>query len=73
MTLSYRLPKSICKRIRVRSLNIGFTARRIFTFTNYTGQDPEIPQKVDDPFWFGTDEARTPPSKSYTFNVGIGL
>ena len=73
MTLSYRLPKSICNRIRVRSLNIGFTARRILTFTNYSGQDPEIPQKIDDPFWFGTDEARTPPSKSYTLNVGIGL
>jgi hypothetical protein len=47
--------------------------RRIFTFTYYTGQDPEIPQNIDDPFWFGTDKARTPPPKEYTLSIAVGF
>ena len=73
MTLSYKLPKSICNRLRVQNLQAGVTARRLITFTGYSGQDPEIPQEIDDPFWFGTDKARTPPPKSITVSMQVGF
>ncbi len=73
LTMSYQLPKEICQRLFVRSIDVALTMRRIFTFTNYSGQDPEIPQQVEDPFWFGTDKARTPPPKAYTLSFSVGF
>jgi TonB-linked SusC/RagA family outer membrane protein len=73
LTVAYDLPKSVCRKLRIRSLDIAVTMRRVFTFTRYTGQDPEIPQQVEDPFWFGTDKARTPPPKAYTLSIGLGF
>jgi hypothetical protein len=73
LTFSYNLPKEICRRLRINSLDIAVTMRRIFTLTNYSGQDPEIPQRIEDPFWFGTDKATTPPPKAYTLSIGLGF
>lgn len=73
LTFSYGLSRKACSRIRLNSLEFGFTLRRIYTLTGYTGQDPEIPQVGDDPFWFGTDKARTPTPKSYVFSISVGF
>ncbi len=73
LTLSYKLPKEVCNRIRVRTIDMAFTMRRILTLTNYSGQDPEVPQIVRDPFWFGTDNARTPPPKEFTLSIAVGF
>ncbi|MCK4922644.1 MAG: SusC/RagA family TonB-linked outer membrane protein, partial [Bacteroidales bacterium] len=73
LTFSYEIPKNVCKKIGVNTMDFGFTMRKIYTFTNYSGQDPEIPQKGDDPFWFGTDKARTPIPKSYVLSISVGF
>ena len=73
MTFSYSLNRELCQRIGLNALDIAFTMRRIWTLTNYTGQDPEIPQVGDDPFWFGTDKARTPVPQSYVISLLIGF
>ena len=73
VTVSYTVPRTIASRLKVRSLDMAFTMRKILTLTNYTGQDPEIPQVGDDPFWFGTDNARTPIPMSYVFSVSLGF
>ena len=73
VTLSYALPSRICSRIHLNSLDFAFTLRRILTLTRYTGQDPEIRQVGDDPFWFGTDNARTPVPQSFVFSMSLGF
>jgi TonB-linked SusC/RagA family outer membrane protein len=73
LTISYKLPRSFTERLRIRSLDLAVTMRRIFTLTRYSGQDPEVPQDIDDPFWFGTDKARTPPPKAFTFSMSLGF
>ena len=73
LTFSYMLPRETCSRIGFKSLDFAITLRKIVTFTYYTGQDPEIPQTGDDPFWFGTDDARTPIPKSYVFSISAGF
>ncbi len=73
LTFSYALPRDLCSRLRLNSLDLAFTMRKIWTLTNYTGQDPEIPQVGDDPFWFGTDNARTPIPKSYVVSISVGF
>jgi len=71
--LAYRLPQQICQKLNIRSLNITASARKLFTVTNYSGQDPEVGQRADDPFWIGFDYANTPPPKIVTMSFQIGL
>jgi len=71
--LSYMLSPELCRKIGVRKANIAFSARKLFTWTKYSGQDPEISQDATDPFWIGVDYARTPPPQVYTFSIGVGF
>jgi TonB-linked SusC/RagA family outer membrane protein len=73
LTFSYSLSKKICQMFHLRSMDIGLAMRRLLTITHYSGQDPEIAQTVNDPFWFGTDAARTPPPKAYTLSIDLGF
>ncbi len=71
--LSYMLSQELCRKIGVRKANIAVSARKLITWTNYTGQDPEVGQNASDPFWIGVDYARTPPPKVITFSIGVGF
>ncbi len=73
LKLSYMLPQKICNKIGVRKANFALSARKLYTFTNYSGQDPEIGQDASNPFWIGVDYARTPPPKMITLSVGLGF
>ncbi len=73
LKIAYTFPPSLCKKIGVRKANIALSARKLYTWTGYSGQDPEISQDATDPFWIGVDYARTPPPKVYTFSIGVGF
>ena len=73
LVFNYSVDRKIVQRLNMRSVNVALNIRRLFTVTNYSGQDPEIPQSGDDPFWFGTDKARTPVPKAYTLSIDIGF
>jgi TonB-linked SusC/RagA family outer membrane protein len=73
LTFSYGLGRNICRKLKINSAEIAITMRRIMTFTNYTGQDPEIRSRVLDPFWFGTDNGATPPPKDFTISIAFGF
>ena len=69
----YRLSKDFCNKLGIRNAALTFSARKLFTFTNYTGQDPEVGQDASDPFWIGVDNAKTPPPKIITFSLSVGF
>lgn len=72
--LGYRLPKRICDKLKVRNMSFVFSARKLLTFTNYTGQDPEVGQDASrNPFWIGVDWAKTPPPRIITMSVAVGF
>jgi TonB-linked SusC/RagA family outer membrane protein len=71
--LTYQLNRNLCRKIGVRKLNFALSARKLLTLTGYSGQDPEVGQTGNDPFWIGVDKARTPPPKVITFSIGIGI
>lgn len=62
ISLSYGLPKNFCRKIKVNTINAFVTAYDLLTWTNYTGQDPEVtlPSNVTD---IAMDRAQTPPGK----------
>jgi hypothetical protein len=73
LKVGYRFPARICSKIHVRTLDLAFSARKFWTWTRYSGQDPEVGQNASDPFWIGVDWANTPPPKIFTMSVAVGF
>jgi hypothetical protein len=71
--LRYRLDDRFAQRINARTVNISLSARNLFTFTNYSGQDPEVGQDASNPFWIGVDRANTPPPRVTTVTINVGF
>ncbi|MEN8155842.1 MAG: SusC/RagA family TonB-linked outer membrane protein [Bacteroidota bacterium] len=69
-SLSYRFQDHLLNRIRLNDLRIYVTAYNLFTFTNYSGQDPDvgIPSRPNN---LPKDNSRTPPGRRIM--VGLNL
>jgi TonB-linked SusC/RagA family outer membrane protein len=68
ISFSYDMSKQFCKHLGVNKVSFFLTGYDLFTFSNYTGQDPEVslPSSVTA---LSEDDAQTPRSKR--FSVGI--
>ncbi len=73
LKIGYQLPQRVCNQLGIRSLSAALSARKLFTFTRYSGQDPEVAQNASDPFWIGVDNANTPPPRTFTFSLSVGF
>ncbi|MFA5329710.1 MAG: SusC/RagA family TonB-linked outer membrane protein [Prolixibacteraceae bacterium] len=71
--IGYQFSQELCRKLNLQSANISVSARKLFTFTKYSGQDPEVGQNASDPFWVGVDYANTPPPKIVTFSFSVGF
>ena len=71
ITLNYDVPSAFCKKVGVRSAKMYVTGYNLMTFTDYTGQDPEISLGGTDPWAVGMDQDRTAVPKSFTFGLSI--
>jgi hypothetical protein len=72
ISLKYSLPRTISRRIYLDNVDIALTGRKLYTWTNYSGQDPEV-RRSSNPFWMGADEGRTPPPQTYYVSVIINF
>ncbi len=72
ISLSYQLPKDFCRKLHLSSANVFVTGYDLLTWTNYTGQDPEVtlPSNVTD---IAKDTAQTPPSKRVSAGITINF
>lgn len=72
LTLNYAFPKSICNKLGITSLTCFVTGYNLFTWSSYTGQDPEVnlPSRPTD---LATDGATTPVSRRYTFGFNLSF
>jgi TonB-linked SusC/RagA family outer membrane protein len=73
LKISYRFPPQLLNRLGLRKAILSFSARKLYTFTQYTGQDPAVAQDASNPFWIGVDYARTPPPKVFTLSISLGI
>jgi len=63
--------KDIAEKIRLKGLKINFMVYNLYTWTSYTGVDPEVPLISSDPFFIGEDKADTPPPMSYIISLNV--
>ena len=72
LSLSYNLPKKFCQNLGLTSANVFITGYDLLTFTDYTGQDPEVnlPSSVTD---LAEDNSQTPRSRRVAMGVTINF
>lgn len=66
--LGYTLPNRLFNRIGVSRLRVYVTAENLFTFTKYTGYDPEVGGGV-----FGIDKGQYPQARSILGGVQLSF
>jgi len=71
--VGYQLGAGLCRKLSLQSASFSVSARKLFTFTKYSGQDPEVGQDASDPFSIGVDNAKTPPAKMITISLAVGF
>lgn len=73
ITLSYTFPKSILQKFYCEGLTIFAGLKNIYTFTNYSGYDPEVSRFSNDNLSMGADYGSYPMSKSYEFGLRMNF
>ncbi|MBD2724509.1 SusC/RagA family TonB-linked outer membrane protein [Hymenobacter armeniacus] len=73
ITVGYTLPKALTGRAKIQSLRFYLTANNVYTFTKYTGYDPEVNTRRATPLTPGVDYAAYPRSRALLFGVNLSL
>lgn len=73
VTISYSLPKTLLQKLKIESCKAYLTANNLLTFTNYSGQDPEVSIGGSDPFKVGVDNSKTPRTKDITLGLSFSF
>jgi len=74
--LSYNLPESLLKRWGIERVRVYVQGQNLFTFTSYTGLDPEINLRNYDPNndrHMGVDEGAYPVAKVYLVGANLSF
>jgi TonB-linked SusC/RagA family outer membrane protein len=72
VSLGYTLPKSLLNNIKVKSLRVYASAQNLFTWTNYSGADPEVNVKRT-ALTPGFDYSAYPRARTITFGAGVSF
>jgi TonB-linked SusC/RagA family outer membrane protein len=75
LTLSFQVPESMVGRFGrgIRTAELSFSGRNLWTHTDYTGMDPEVSNFGNQPIGRNIDVAPFPPSRSYWLSVSLGF
>jgi TonB-linked SusC/RagA family outer membrane protein len=75
-TISYRVPKSVLERAKIKGLEFYATGRNLILFTNYSGVDPEVSSGgagVGGTGSMGMDNLGTPATKGVDFGLRLSF
>ncbi|MBP1652486.1 MAG: TonB-dependent receptor, partial [Bacteroidetes bacterium] len=67
--LGYTLPSEWVKRARFSKAKFYVSGQNLYTFTNYSGLDPEVGQNNQSVFLRNVDLGRYPAARTITFGV----
>lgn len=69
--LGYTLPTTFTRKYRIQRLRLYVNAQNLYTFTNYSGYDPEIGAFNQDPLLQNVDMGRYPSPRLFTFGLDV--
>jgi TonB-linked SusC/RagA family outer membrane protein len=71
ITLGYNFPAKLTSRIKASNLRVYVQVQNAYTFTKYSGFDPEVGQDTWDKNLFGVDNGRYPSPRMYTAGLNV--
>lgn len=74
--LGYTFNKKVCNKLGLTTLRVYASATNLFTWTNYTGLDPEIGKtsgQESNNLYLGIDQGLYPQARTYTFGLIFDL
>jgi len=71
LTFGYTFSDNLMSRLNISSLRLYLTCQNLFTFTNYSGLDPEVNYRGDDNTVIGTDFFTYPAARSINFGINL--
>ena len=73
ITLGYNLPKRALEKMRMDNIRFYVNVQNLYTFTKYTGYDPEVGASTQDSsgLTFGVDNGRYPSPMTCSFGMNI--
>ena len=72
LSLSYLFNKSVTEKLKLRDLKVYATVYNLYTWTKYSGQDPDVAQP-NRPDQLPLDVSRTPPSEKLLLGVNVSF
>ena len=73
ITFGYSVPKTLLSRAKIQQLRFYVTLNNLYTFTGYSGYDPEVNTRRSTPLTPGVDYAAYPRSRAFLFGLNLGL
>ncbi len=73
ITLGYTFPKHWTSKAKISTLRIYATGNNLFTWTKYTGFDPEVSTRNSTGLTPGVDWSAYPRSRSFVFGVSLSF
>lgn len=70
LSLSYIFDDNLCKKLKVKGMRLYATAYNLYTWTNYSGQDPDV-APPSEPDRLPKDNSRTPPSHRVMLGLNV--
>jgi len=71
ITLGYNLPTSLIHKIKMQAARIYISGQNIYTFTSYTGYDPELGSYNNDALVQNVDLGNYPNPRTFTIGASI--
>ena len=71
ITFGYSLPKSLLKKVFAENLRLYASANNLYTFTKYSGFDPEVSTRNGSGTTPGVDWGAYPRSRAFVFGLSI--
>lgn len=73
ITLGYTFPKALLNKAKIENLRVYVNIQNLYTFTKYTGYDPEVGASTQDSYGltYGLDNGRYPSPAMYSFGLNI--
>lgn len=71
VTFGYNLPQTLISKAKIANARVFVTGQNLYTFTNYTGYDPELGAFNSSATFFNIDNGNYPNPRTFTFGANI--
>ncbi len=73
ITFGYNLPRTLIKKAALENVRVYVNIQNLYTFTKYSGYDPEVGASTASANVYGLDNGRYPSPQTYSFGINLSF